>query len=207
VLIRGLNDFALAEESPSKTWSRFFPGIERSKQDSFIYPPPYTVEFCYLYGERLSDFCNAAKLLVGAMSILGQQPTKMKRDPLACQQAFDTINLLRRPVASVLALEESAVNHRRVAPSLLASFADMFAQDLVYRLAIRQCGCCGTLFVSSAYQAKYCKESCRLRDQKRRLRAQMKQAKDLRAKGQSLKKIAGSVGHPPKRVKRWLANA
>src|SRR6266852_9471668 len=43
VLIHGLNDLTLVEESPSKTWSRFFPSIGFSKQDTFSYPLPYTV--------------------------------------------------------------------------------------------------------------------------------------------------------------------
>jgi hypothetical protein len=206
VLIHGLNDLTLAEESPSKTWSRFFPSIEFSKQDTFFYPRPYTVEFCQLYGERLIDFCNAAKLLVGAISPFGRKPPKIKGDPrLAREQALDTINLLRRPIASVLDFEDGgSVKPRRVAPSLLASFADMFAQDLVYGRTTLQCACCGTLFVSSAYQAQYCSVTCRLREQKRRLRAQMKQAKALRAQGQSLRQIAASVRQPLGIVKGWL---
>jgi hypothetical protein len=107
----------------------------------------------------------------------------MEGDPkLARAQAVDTINLLRRPIASVLDFEETGpVKTRRVAPSLLASFAEMFVQDLLYGRTILQCTCCGTLFTSGAYQAQYCSVTCRLREQKRPLRAQMKQAKALRA--------------------------
>jgi hypothetical protein len=209
VLIHGLNDLALAEESPSKTWSRFFPSVEFSEQDTFAYPQPYTVEFCQLYGEPLIDFCNAAKLLVGAILHLGRKQPKIAGDlKLARHQALDAINLLRRPIASVLDFEENgAVKPHRVAPSLLASFADMFAQDLVYGRPTLQCTCCGAPFVSSAYQARYCSTACRLREQKRRLRAQMKQAKALRAQGRSLQQIAASVGQPRVRVKRWLRSA
>jgi hypothetical protein len=209
VLIHGLNDLTLEEESPSQTWSRFFPSVESSQRDTFAYPRPYTVEFCRLYGEPLFDFCKSAKLLVGAISHLGRKQPKIEGDPkLARAQALDTINLLRRPVASVLDFEEDgSVNPRRVAPSLLASFADMFAQDLVYGRRALQCTCCGTLFVSSAYQARYCSKTCRLRDQKRRLRAQIKQAKALRAQGQGLRQIAASVGQPLAIVKGWLGSA
>jgi hypothetical protein len=206
VRIHSLNDLTPAEESPSKTWSRFFPSIEFSKQDTFLYPQPYTVEFCQLYGEPLIDFCNAAKWLVGAISHLGHTQPEIKGDPkLAREQALDAINLLRRPIASVLDFEEDgSLKARRVAPSLLASFADMFAQDLVYGRPTLLCTCCRTPFVSSAYQAKYCSVTCRLREQKRRLRAQMKQAKALRAQGQSLRQIAASVGQPLLIVKGWL---
>jgi hypothetical protein len=198
VLIHGLDDLTPAEESPSKTWSRFFPSVGFSEQETFAYPQPYTIEFCRLYGEPLIDFCNAAKLLVRAILYLGTQQPKVTGDlKLVRHQALDAINLLRRPIASVLDFEESgSVKPSRVAPSLLASFADMFAQDLVYGRPTLQCTCCGTPFVSSAYQARYCSETCRLREQKRRLRAQMKQAKALRAQGQSLQQIAASVGQP-----------
>jgi hypothetical protein len=207
VLIHGLNDLTLVEESPSKTWSRFFPGVELWRRNTFSYPQPYTDDFCQLYGERLIDFCNAAKLLVGAILHLGPKQTTIKGDPtLAREQAIDAINLLRRPIASVLDFRaDRSVNPRRVAPSLLASFADMFAQDLVYGRPTLQCTCCGTPFVSSAYQAQYCSVTCRLRGQKRRLRAQMKQAKALRAEGQSLRQIAVSVDQPLVVVKGWLA--
>ncbi|MCU1338458.1 MAG: hypothetical protein JWO19_4039 [Bryobacterales bacterium] len=209
VLIHGLDDLTPAEEAPSKTWARFFPSVGFSERDTFAYPQPYTVEFCQLYGERLIDFCNAARLLVGAILHLGRKPPKITGDPkLARHQALDTINLLRRPVASALDFAENgSVKPSRVAPSLLASFADMFAQDLIYGRPTLQCTCCGTPFVSSAYQARYCSKTCRLREQKQRLRAQMKRAKAFRAQGQSLRQIAASVGQPLARVKRWLRSA
>jgi predicted nucleic acid-binding Zn ribbon protein len=107
------------------------------------------------------------------------------------------INLLRRSVSSVLDFEsDQKLMLRRVAPSLLASFADMFAQDQLYHRPMLQCIGCGTPFVWSAYQAKYCSETCRLREQKRRLRAQMKQARALRAEGRSLRQIAEAVTQP-----------
>jgi hypothetical protein len=209
VLIHGLNDLTLAQESPRETWSRFFPRVPFAEQDSFSYPQPYTPEFCRLYGEPLFDFCKAARLLAGAISHLGRSQPEIVGDPtLARDQALDTINLFRRPVVSVLdRVKNDPVKSRRVAPSLLASFADMFAQDLIYGRTLLQCACCGELFVSSAYQAKYCSVACRLRGQKRRLRSQIKQANVLRAQGQSLQEIAAEVGQPLVIVKRWLGSA
>ena len=206
VLIHTLDDLTFVEEPPRKTWSRFFPGIESLKRDTFPYPRPYTLEFCHLYGEPLMDFCKAAKLLVGAISHLGRTQLPIKGDPnLACKQALDTINVLRRGIASVADFEESgSVKDRRVAPSLLASFADMFVEDMRYGRTTLQCVCCGTLFLSSAYQARYCSVTCRLKEQKRRLRAQMKQAKVLRAQGQTLRQIAASVRQPLEIIKGWL---
>src|SRR5579871_1394668 len=206
VLLRGLDDPALIEESPSKTWSKFFPSVAISASETFPYPAPYTDEFAHLYCERLSDFCNAAQLLAGAVLHLGHKHPKTEGDPtLAQQQAVEVINLLRRPIFSVLdRTENGTLMTRRVAPSLLASFADMFAQDLAYGRYTLQCVCCGTPFVSSAYQARYCSELCRLRDQKRRVRAQMKLAKSLRAEGKTVREIAAAVKQPTAIVKRWL---
>jgi len=208
VMIHGLNDVGLEEESPSMTWSQFFPSVEFSKRDTFAYPQPYTIEFCQLYGEPLFDFCNAARLLVGAISHLGRKQPEIQGDPnLAREQANDTINVLRRPVDSVTDLgEDGSPMPCRVAPSLLATFADMIVQDLAYGRTILQCRSCGTHFVSSAYQAQYCSVTCRLREQKRRLRAQMKQAKALRAQGQSLRQIAATLGQPREIVKGWLGS-
>jgi hypothetical protein len=209
VLLHGLNNLTVSEESPGKTWSRFFPGVEFSKRDTFPYPQPYTMDFCQLYGEPVVDFCNAAQLLVEAISLLGGKPTGVNGEPKrAAAQALNNINLLRRSVTSVLDFEEDGtVRSRPEAPSLLASFAEMFAQDLVYGRPTLQCTCCGTPFVSGAYQAQYCSVPCRLREQKRRLRAQMKQAQNLRAQGQSVLQIASSVGQPLVIVKGWLRRA
>jgi len=208
VLIHELNSLEVTEEPPSKTWGCFFPSVEIGERNTFFYPQPYTEEFCYLYGERLIDFCNAAKLLAGAMWHLSGKQGPIEGDAqLARTQALDVINLLRRPVSSVLDFDKRGlVKPRRVAPSLLASFADMFAQDQVFGQATIQCTCCGTPFVSNAYQAKYCSVTCRMREQKRNLRAQMKNAKALRSQGQSLREIAAELKQPLVTVKGWLRN-
>jgi len=204
-LVHDLNDLTLVEETPGKTWSRFFPSVKQSK-DTFPYPQPYSPEFFELYGEPLLDFCDAAQLLVGAISRLGGKAPNVKGEPKPAEaQALNTINLLRRSVTSVLDFEkDGSVRSRPEAPSLLASFAEMFAQDLMYGRPTLQCICCGTPFVSGAYQALYCSVPCRLREQKRRLRAQMKQAQNLRAQGKTLRQIAVSVSQPLAIVKGWL---
>jgi hypothetical protein len=117
------------------------------------------------------------------------------------------INLLRRPVSSVLDFEQDgSVRPRRIAPSLLASFADMFAQDLVFKQPTLRCSCCGIPFVSSAYQVKYCSVTCRLRQQKRHLRAQIRSAKALRAQGQSVPQLAAALSQSLVIIRGWLRN-
>ena len=103
VLIHELNSLEVKDEPPSRTWGRFFPSVEIGELNTFFYPQPYTDEFCHLYGERLIDFCNAAKLLAGArLHLSGKQISIEGEAKLAREQALDTINLLRRPVSSVL---------------------------------------------------------------------------------------------------------
>lgn len=41
-------------------------------------------------------------------------------------------------------------------PSLLASFAEMFAQDIAYGPLTRLCQSCQLPFVSAVYQGRYC---------------------------------------------------
>ena len=207
VLIHDLNSLQVTEESPERTWSRFFPSVEFSERNTFPYPQPYTDRFCQIYGERLIDFCNAAKLVVGAMLYLSEKQDSPSADAQARTQARDVINLLRRPVSSVLDFEQDgSVRSRRIAPSLLASFADMFAQDLVFKQPTLRCSCCGIPFVSSAYQVKYCSVTCRLRQQKRHLRAQIRSAKALRAQGQSIPQIAAALSQSLVTIRGWLRN-
>jgi hypothetical protein len=42
------------EETPDKTWSKFFPSVEWEKRNTYAYPLPYTDEFCHLYAERFA---------------------------------------------------------------------------------------------------------------------------------------------------------
>ena len=196
----------LVDEPPSKTWSRFFPTVEFSKWDTFAYPQPYTTEFCRLYSEPLIDFCNAAKLLVGAIYHLGRVQPEIKGDLKLARERPTIQSACFGGLSAPLMRFRTDRHAYRVSPSLIATFADMFMQDWAYRRTILQCRCCREHFVSSAYQAQYCSVPCRLREQKRRLRAQMKQAKALRAQGQSLRQIAAILGQSREIVKGWLGS-
>ena len=124
---------------------------------------------------------------------------------LARAQAVDTINFLRRPISAVVEQNsKGALQQAWHTPSLLASFAEMFVQDVAFGRATRLCECCQLPFVSGAYQARYCSPSCRQRQQKRNVRAQAKQAKRLRAKGQTIRQIAAALGQDRDIVRGWL---
>src|SRR5258708_31854402 len=209
VLLHSLIDLTAEEEEPRKTWGRFFPAVTLAQQNRFAYPEPYTDEFARHYAERLFDFYRAAKMFSDAVRILGStEPRNTEQEELAYDQALDFINILRRGI-NLLLIRELGQNltRRAVAPSLLASFAEMFAQDLQYQLPLRQCIACGTPFVSPAYQAKYCSVTCRLREQKRHLRRQMKEAAALHAAGQDVLNIAAALGQERSVVRGWLKRA
>lgn len=205
VVIHALHDMEPKVEPPQQTWCSFFPSVNFAQQDTFQYPLPYTDEFFRLYAERVYDFCKAAEFLTGAMVHLGPHPPAVPDGDLARQQAVEALNVLRRPVSSVLEFgEKGDLASSWVAPSLLADFAEMYVQDLMFGRPALTCACCGVAFVSSAYQAQYCSLNCRYRYQKRRLRQQIKEAHTLRAAGETVQQIAGSLGQKPKVVSGWL---
>jgi hypothetical protein len=147
----------------------------------------------------------AAQLFAGAMKHL---PVCNDEDPEANNQALNTINLLRRPISAIVDRRPKGdLQQIWETPSLLASFAEMFAQDIAYGRATRLCQCCQLPFVSSAYQARYCSPNCRQLQQKRNVRKQAKEARNLRAQGQTIRQIASALGQDLHIVKGWLAKA
>jgi hypothetical protein len=205
VLLHGLNDVRLVEESPEKTWRQFFPTVSRARAYAYQYPSPYTEEFCRLYAEPVFEFVLAAQLFAGAIKHLAECNHD---NPDANKQALNTINLLRRPISAIVDRKPNGdLQQIWETPSLLASFAEMFAQDIAYGRATRSCQCCQLPFVSAAYQARYCSPRCRQVQQKRNVRKQTKEARSLRAQGQSIRQIASALGQDLHVVKGWLAKA
>jgi len=208
VVLHDLDGIELKEEEPGRTWHKFFPVVNERERDAFEYPMPYSNEFCYLYAERVFDFCKAARFLTGATAHLGADPPLAPNPGLARQQALEAINLLRRPVTSAVDFDDGGdLKASWEAPSLLATFAEMYVQDLLFGRPVLSCACCRIPFVSSAYQAKYCSLACRYRGQKRQLRQQTKEAKALHTAGKTAKQIAATLGQKHEVVARWLRKA
>src|SRR5690242_9748820 len=204
VLLHGLDDLTLVEEPLDQTWSKFFPGVEGAKRKSYPYPPPYTDEFCQLYAEPLSSFVRATQLFAGAVEHI---VSARAADVSLAGEALEAINLLRRPISAVVERDAKGVLEQGwQTPSLLASFAEMFVQDVAFGLATRLCQCCQLPFVSGAYQAKYCSPACRQRQQKRNVRQQAKVARSLRGQGQTIQQIAAALGQKRRIIKGWVAS-
>ena len=207
VRLHDLNDVALNEEPPEKTWGRFFPTVPPSRRNSFQYPPPDTDDFCERYAEPLIEFVKAATLFAAAMEYL-QLPARGPQSEIATDQALAFINVLRRPISRVLDLEYGRFHQRSIAPSLLAGLADMAVQDVAFgRYELRKCARsdCEAMFVSTAYQSLYCSRECRIVQQKRNLRVRVRHVKNLRRSGKKLHEIAKLTGENVRTIKAWLA--
>jgi len=204
VLIHGFNDLNLREEPPGKTWGRYFPNIEIHNKDTFQYPLPYSDEFCEMYAERVIDSCRGARFFAGVVKHLRPEAVTPESE-IVRAQALEGINILRKPVTSMVELDDQGAP-RLVweAPSLLASFAEMFIQDLLFGTPIKNCACCGVPFASRNYQAQFCSLACRYRGQKQRLRKQMREARELRLQGRTFHEIATALGQEQQIVSRWL---
>jgi len=210
VLIRPLDDLELQPEALADTWYRFFPSVPERERETFSYPVPYSPMFWALYAEPVTDFWRAAKLFASIVEHLGLAAIPGARasegsEALAREQAVEMLNLWRKDVSQVLVDEGEGLRQEWVSPSLLVSFAEMFVQDLVAGARGRYCQCCGHWFVSAAYQACYCRTACRLRQQKRNLRARMKQARALFVAGRTVREIAAGLDEAPQIVQGWVA--
>ena len=151
VLIHGLNDVEIKEESLADTWHRFFPSVSWHERESFAYPAPYSPRFCKLYAEPVMEFWRAARLFAGIVENIGPAGKRGRErvvaskgtEALAREQATHSLNLLRRGVSQVLFDEGEGLRQEWSSPSLLASFAEMFAIDAFAGARVQYCECCG----------------------------------------------------------------
>jgi hypothetical protein len=212
ILIHPLNDLCIQEETLTKTWSNFFPSVPRQDRETYAYPVPYSQAFWEIYSEPVSEFLRAAKLFAGIVEYLGRSAkatsggatASEEGEALAREQAIESLNVLRKDVSQVVVDEGEGLRQEWASPSLLASFAEMLVIDLVAGRRAQYCECCRSPFTTDAYQARYCSPRCRLRQQKRNLRARMKQACASYMKGQSILQISENLGESVEMVQRWV---
>lgn len=155
-------------------WRRYFPSVPTDQVETFSYPQPLTEEFWQVYAEPVHDFVRVANYVRDMIQNLRLIP----EDPWVIiggdrrWHGLDTLNRLLASSAPHAVLDQScAFRQTWQFPSLIGSFAMMVLQDLTEDRAIRTCESCGALFLSSAYQAKFCSSRCRHREQKRRQRS------------------------------------
>jgi hypothetical protein len=163
-LVQDLRGPAVQVEHLSTTWGRFFPEIPVEDRETFAYPQPLTAPFWNLYAEPLQDFLSAARALRELLSALRfQKSTKLRRIHSALSGGLPLVmNGLIAPVGLGAQIKQRSIESMKLVPgSLLASLTLMLLEDLLRGRAL-QCPC-GKLFVSKAYQARYCSRRCRWR--------------------------------------------
>lgn len=179
VLLQNLRDFKWERESLGKTWAQFFPDVPGEDRETHLYPVPGNDEFCRRYAEPWGDFWDAGRALRDAAGALSgvKPPDDCSQEELqTLGRGMRILNVLVSPVRSVLTLQDDgSFGQLWAAPSLLASYAMMVLQDLTARRKILRCEVCGRIFVSTAYQARYCSARCRYTAQKRAYRKRLHQ--------------------------------
>jgi hypothetical protein len=174
VLMQDLRTGAWKTEPLTSTWARFFPDVPDEERETYDYPLPNTESFWHLYAEPVHDFVEAAGLMLRAVQVLGslgESPTTSGTKGQLGEDPLFTLNLLLGSVGPAAVLsDQGLVDRRWNATSLLGSFAMMALEDLAEQRAPRTCGNCGKLFVTRAYQGRYCSDTCRGTAQKRRYR-------------------------------------
>ena len=166
-----LRGVGIAVEPLTTTWERFFPGVPLSERHEFAYPEPLTDAFWKIYAEPLDDFLSGARALAEVLSsVKAQGIPKLRVAQDALRGGWQTV--ISSLVAAAGLAAPFGKNGRPglnwIGNSLLASLALMLLEDLSKGRAL-QCPC-GQLFVSHAYQARYCSRRCRWRFEQRRFR-------------------------------------
>jgi hypothetical protein len=168
---------------------RFFPDARTDA--AFSVPAPFTAAFWDTYAEPLEEFVSAARLFRDVVLYVAPPPRAPRRQRRNQRvnhateearrnrftRAGRTLHALLEPVGPALEIVEGRVpllRHRWPTPTLLASFATMFLLDITGGKQVLTCaarrgaGVCGRVLISGDPRAKYCSETCKEREKKRR---------------------------------------
>jgi hypothetical protein len=177
VLLQDLTTGGWKREPLAKTWARFFPDVPPSERETYAYPLPGTAEFWRLYAEPVYQFVEVATLLLSAIQGLGRLAEKDHTPEIKSEadRAIWALNTLISPTGPAADLSSgNQIEQRWYSPSLLGAFAMMALRDLSEQRWPRICDNCDKLFVTKAYQGRYCTDRCRYAAQKRRYRQRQK---------------------------------
>ncbi len=178
VIIQPLGSSRYERKPLSETWSRFFPDVPKESAETYRYPAPLSGDFWRHYAEPVEDFVEAAGLLLKAVKGLGAQKPLTEAEEGDRERLWTGIetlhNLVRTVGPAMVPKSEGSLRQEWASTSLLGSFAMMALLDLTESRKVLTCEKCGKLFVTRAYQAKYCSSTCRYTAQKRRHRAKRK---------------------------------
>jgi hypothetical protein len=181
VIIRDLTGEVVRAEHLSESWARFFPDVPAEDAETYEYPTPFSNQFWDAYAEPLDAFIEGAVALSSALQGLSHIRPLAKtsdEDKWRVLRGRNTLHEFAAPARMALGLQEDGrMTQEWVTPSLLSSFAMMALMDLASGQPPHRCEACGTVFVSAAYQAKYCSRKCRNTAQMRRYRKKRKEGR------------------------------
>ena len=147
------------------TWAPFFPSVPSDQWESYRYPKPLTQEFWALYNEPIEEFIGTAALLEAPLTTLAKDretvPGFTIRSVDNYALAIHELNEYVETVRWHLRQTPNGMVQRWTSPSLFTSLVLMALQDVAGAKRPRICLTCSGLFVSPAYQARYCSVRCR----------------------------------------------
>jgi hypothetical protein len=187
----------------AEAWGPFFPHVPPSERTSYAYPVPESDAFWMIYSEPVGWFLGAASQLRGAVLDLSADPVAADESALDFVYRIDTaaraLHTLLSPVQPSLTVgSDGEFRQAWRTRSLLSSFALMALLDLTERRRVLTCTTCGRVFVSGAYQARYCSERCRGTAQKRAYRARARHRNESAHAG-STSETSARTGSPKQR--------
>ena len=155
----------------------FFPDVPEDEAETHQYPRPLSEEFWKGYGEPVWKFIRGAAAFQQAVLNVGARKIATR------QEGLRNLHALAGAVrVTVEPGPKGTYRQRWASPSLLATYALMFLQDLVGGHHVRQCKACHQVYAAAAYQSKYCSARCRQRLEKRRHR-ERKRAREKKVVG------------------------
>jgi hypothetical protein len=168
---------ASPEPRPTTDLRSYFPKLAPAGGGSFRFPLPLTEAFWNVYAEPAAEFCRSALLLRDAIRGLSAKSESISEGERAEHKEY--VAALIEGISVTLSEEaEPVLEETWICPSLIAAFAQMAVQDLISGASLLRCACCNLPFMATAYQARYCSQSCAWRDRKRKARATARAEQD-----------------------------
>ncbi len=106
-----------------------------------------------------------------APALLDDAADAGSQDLVRVRSGMDILHALTRTIRPTLLPIDGVLRQEWLSTSLLGSLAMMALLDLTEQRRILTCETCGGVFVTKAYQARYCTDRCRYTAKKQRHRA------------------------------------
>lgn len=163
----------------------FFPNLEGDRPAR-----PLSPDFWATYAEPVSLFMHwAVRLKLAIETLRGSERaglwSALVGRPLEPDFGRLVLDRLLEPISPVIEERGPEEGYRLgwSTPSLLAGLGMMITLDLVEGRRVHVCEACSTVFLSRAYQVKFCSDRCANRIRMRRRRERERQSQEERSAG------------------------